>query len=97
MPTRSKHDLHIHSIYSDGTLSPEEIVNLAKRLTIKTIAITDHDCIDGVKIGIEAAKKYGIDFIPAVEIGSFAGERSIDLLGYYIDPDYTPLIKALEN
>jgi len=97
MTTNSKHDLHIHSTFSDGTFSPEEIIELGKKLSMKTMAITDHDCIDGVKPGIKAAKKEGINFIPAVEIGSFAGERSIDLLGYFIDPDCQPLIEKLEN
>jgi 3',5'-nucleoside bisphosphate phosphatase len=93
----SKHDLHIHTTFSDGTFTPLDVMKLASQNSMKTIAITDHDCIDGVKPGIEAARKYGLDFIPAVEIGSFAGERSIDLLGYFIDPDYPPLIKALAS
>jgi 3',5'-nucleoside bisphosphate phosphatase len=97
LPTISKHDLHIHSTYSDGTFSPEQIMELGKKHSMVTLAITDHDCIDGVKHGIKAANEVGINFIPAVEIGSFAGERSIDLLGYFINPDHDPLIEALEN
>jgi len=97
MPTISKHDLHIHSTFSDGTLTPEEIIALGAKLSMKTLAITDHDCIDGVKPGKKAAKGTGIEFISAVEIGSFAGERSIDLIGYFIDPDFKPLVNALEN
>ena len=45
-----KVDLHIHTIYSDGSISPEQVVNIASGLNLKAIAITDHDTVNGVKL-----------------------------------------------
>ena len=41
-------DLHVHTIFSDGILSPEAIINKAIERDLKAIAITDHDCVDGI-------------------------------------------------
>lgn len=49
-------DLHIHSNFSDGSDSLEEIFNMAKKLNIKTLAITDHDTIKGIPTAMELSK-----------------------------------------
>lgn len=49
-------DLHVHSNKSDGTLSPSEVVRLAKEKNLKAIALTDHDTVAGVKEAIEEGK-----------------------------------------
>ena len=48
-------DLHIHSTFSDGTMSPKDLVAYAKQKGLKAISITDHDTVDGVRVGIAAA------------------------------------------
>lgn len=78
-------DLHIHSFYSDGTNSPEELVKLAKENNVSVIAMADHDTIEGVEELLLEANRNNILAVPATEIStSIAGVR-IHILGYNID------------
>ena len=61
-------DLHTHSYYSDGSDSPEEIIQKGAELGLRAIALTDHDNTDGVKEFMEAGQRAGILAIPGVEI-----------------------------
>ena len=61
-------DMHIHTIASDGTFTPEEVVKRAKLFGMKTIAITDHDTVDGLAEGKKTADEVGIEFIQGIEI-----------------------------
>ncbi|MCP3899979.1 MAG: PHP domain-containing protein [Desulfobacteraceae bacterium] len=61
-------DLHNHTTASDGDFTPDELVFKAKELGINTIAITDHDTLNGLGNAVAAAKNYGIDVIPGVEV-----------------------------
>lgn len=79
-------DLHIHTTYSDGQYTPQEIVYLAKETGIELIAITDHDVIDGLKEGADYAKELGVAFLNGIEI-SLQENKELHLLGYGIDPD----------
>ncbi len=65
--TRKYMDLHTHSIYSDGTLSPEDIVWNAKLNGLDAIALTDHDSIDGLERAKKAAEKFNIALVPGIE------------------------------
>ena len=89
-------DLHIHTNYSDGTFTPKEIVDLAKKNNMKVLSFTDHDTIKGVKEGIEYAKKAGIKVIPGVELSTFS-VMEIHILGYNFDINNTKLIETLED
>lgn len=76
-------DLHIHSNYSDGSLSPEEIVEKAKYLGVKSISITDHDSIASQYI-IE--NDYNdINIISGIELSTEYNDLEIHVLGYFID------------
>lgn len=61
-------DLHTHTTYSDGSLTPEELIIKAESLGIKALAITDHDTLSGLTEAVKMAKKHGIILIPGVEI-----------------------------
>ena len=63
-------DLHTHSTISDGTFSPEELVQAVHALGIKTFALTDHDTMDGVVRARNCAEQLGIQLITGVEISS---------------------------
>ncbi len=78
-------DLHLHSKASDGSLLPGQVVELASRLNLKTIALTDHDTVDGIDEAIEASKKFGIEVIPGIEMSSDVDGRDIHVLGYNVD------------
>jgi predicted metal-dependent phosphoesterase TrpH len=78
-------DLHTHSNYSDGTFTPREIIHHAKELGITAIALTDHDCVDGLDEFIQAGNEYGIETIPGVELSCDIKPVKIHILGYQID------------
>jgi predicted metal-dependent phosphoesterase TrpH len=78
-------DLHVHTFHSDGTFTPQEVVELAHRQGFFAIAITDHDCIDGIEPSITHAAKYGIEVIPGVELTAEDDNLEIHILGYFID------------
>ncbi len=63
-------DLHSHSCFSDGTLTPEELVVLGIRQGLSALALTDHDTIDGLPSFHAAGKKYGIETISGIEYGT---------------------------
>lgn len=83
-----KVDLHVHTTASDGLLSPTDIIAKAKENGLNTIAIADHDTIDGIPEGMKAANEKGIRLIPALEI-SAKHEKQVHMLGYFVD--YTDL------
>lgn len=78
-------DLHIHTIYSDGSYTPEEIVDKAKKAGFKTIAISDHDSLEGIKPAVKYAEDKELEVIPAIEFSTFRGKAEIHILGYFID------------
>lgn len=82
-----KIDLQMHSIASDGTFSPKELVDLAIKKGMRAIAITDHDTISGLDEAIEHAKNKDIEIVPGVEISCSESEfkPTIDVLGLFID------------
>ena len=87
-------DLHIHSTASDGTLSPRQIVELAKSQGLKAIAITDHDTVSGYEEAALVGKELGIEVIPGIEISTkYSGP--IHILGYYINPNSEELAPVL--
>lgn len=78
-------DLHIHTIYSDGTSTPEEIVCRAEELNLVAISITDHDSVAGLEEAIAIGKKVDIEIVPGIELSTDVGEDEIHLLAYYLD------------
>lgn len=80
-------DLHAHTTASDGSLSPRELVALAKEKNLRAVGVTDHDTIAGWDEAFEAGEKLGIEIVPGVELStSYEGGR-FHLLGYFISPE----------
>jgi predicted metal-dependent phosphoesterase TrpH len=80
-------DLHCHSPASDGTMSPGDVVRLAKSSGLSALALTDHDTVAGIAEASATAKEIGIDFIPGIEIScEYPRPGTMHLLGYGIDP-----------
>ena len=75
-------DLHMHSYYSDGTMSPREIVEDAKKRNVQLIAITDHNVLDSYNELKEAAEEFGIKVIRGVEIDAKFEDIVVHILAY---------------
>ncbi|MCE5250759.1 PHP domain-containing protein [bacterium] len=82
---RGNIDLHIHTTCSDGQDTPEEIVEAYLQSGYRTIAITDHDAVEGVIRGLEAARGTSLELIPGIELSSVQDIYDIHILGYFID------------
>ena len=78
-------DLHIHSTFSDGTDTPEKIIAAALAAGLTTIALTDHDNIDGVEAALAAGRAAGVEVIPGIEFTTESPSTEIHILGYFID------------
>jgi predicted metal-dependent phosphoesterase TrpH len=93
--TKGRADLHLHTRYSDGVLTPFELVGRAKKVGLDAIGITDHDNVDGVAEAIDAGSQLGVEVIPGVELGATVDGREIHLLGFFIDTDHPTLTEFL--
>jgi len=89
-------DLHIHSTISDGTLTPEQIVQVAQQKGLTAIAITDHDAIDGIAPAMQAAEGSELRVLPAVEISTEYQGGEVHILGYFIDTHAPRLLGKLQ-
>jgi len=87
-------DLHTHSTFSDGTLAPEQVVELAGTRELTGIALTDHDTGNGLKEAAAEAARLGIRFVPGIEISAeFPEPGTLHILGHFVDPDSDGLKK----
>ncbi|HOP75409.1 MAG TPA: PHP domain-containing protein [Bacillota bacterium] len=91
------YDLHIHSSYSDGTLTPAELVEHAVEIGLDGIALTDHDSVDGIPEAIRAAREKNLQLIPGVEITTDYGNQEAHILGYGIDYRHPELTAKFET
>ncbi len=82
-----KADLHIHTIASDGKLTPVELLGKVREKGLKTVSITDHDTISGYLEAKEPAREMGIELIPGVEITTIWKEKEVHLLAYCFDDE----------
>lgn len=89
-------DLHTHSLKSDGSMTPTELVFHAKESGLSAIALTDHDGTDGIDEAMEAGKKTGLEVVPGIEFSAKC-ETEEHILGYYIDKDNPVFSEALKN
>lgn len=87
-------DLHTHTTASDGTLTPRQLVALAKETGLAAVAITDHDTVDGLKEGLAAGRELGVWVIPGVELSTQLDHREIHIVGLFIRPD-DPALRSL--
>lgn len=85
-------DLHTHTIYSDGELTPYELFTKAKEIGLTHIAVTDHDTIAGIAEERRAAEEVGIAFIPGIEISTQEKEE-VHILGLGIEETNALLVE----
>jgi len=92
-----KADLHNHSYYSDGVLSPSEVVQLASEAECDLFSLTDHDTTDGIAEAQLEANKLNLNLINGVEISAFWRNMAIHILGLGIDINNDILQTGLEH
>lgn len=93
-------DLHLHTRFSDGTLTPQELVSRSKKAGLSAIAVTDHDCVLGIAPAMEAGAQEEIEVIPGIELTAEHKGIEIHMLGYLLDhrcPALTERIKILDK
>jgi predicted metal-dependent phosphoesterase TrpH len=93
-------DLHIHTTASDSLLTPEEVVETARRVGLAAISITDHDTIDGYEAAKAKAEELEIELLPAVELSITYKGEDFHLLAYLIDcenPEFLKKINSFQN
>jgi len=78
-------DLHLHTVYSDGSSTPAEVVASARALDLSALSIVDHDTIKGIPPSLAECRAAGIEFIPGIELSSNDSGGTVHLLGYGID------------
>ena len=84
-------DLHLHSVFSDGSDTPTQIVETAAEIGLTGIALTDHDILDGIPEARAAAVIAGIRFIGGTELSVLWHDQPMHLLVYFLDPGAGPL------
>jgi predicted metal-dependent phosphoesterase TrpH len=90
-------DLHLHSIYSDGALTPEQLVAAAIAKGLEGIALTDHDTVDGLAATDRAAQNQKLLFIPGIELTTDFGAVEAHILGYRLDFQAPALLRKLDR
>jgi predicted metal-dependent phosphoesterase TrpH len=96
-PYTGRVDLHVHTTYSDGTYTPAQVVDLARRAGLAALAITDHDTLGGVPAARDAALGSTLEIVSGVEITTEHRQRELHLLAYFIALDHVGLSTALEE
>lgn len=88
-------DLHVHSTFSDGTLTPRELLQAACDAGLSSIALTDHNTVKGLPDFMEAAKAFSIQAVPGIEFSVDYLGTELHLLGLYVQPAHYASITAM--
>lgn len=88
-------DLHLHTTFSDGTYSPEELAAAARRFNFVALALTDHDTVEGCTRMKAACEAANIEFIPASELTCEVNGVELHMLGYFLDVTNTKLLMQM--
>jgi hypothetical protein len=92
-----KYDLHCHTFFSDGDLSPNELLQLAKERDITHLALTDHDTVAGLEQAQLSADNVGIELIPGIEFSCEWNGQLLHVLGLNIDASVDQLLSGIEE
>lgn len=89
-------DLHCHSYFSDGSMSPADLVARAAEKGVLSLALTDHDSVRGLDEAFIAAQAHGVELIPGVEISTlWQTKQNIHIVGLQVDREHPALVAAL--
>jgi predicted metal-dependent phosphoesterase TrpH len=90
-------DLHTHTVYSDGTFTPGELLQLARSRGLDVVAITDHDTTNGLMEASASGAEQGIEVVPGVELSTVHEGEGVHVLCYFIDPAHADLAAELRR
>jgi 3',5'-nucleoside bisphosphate phosphatase len=90
-------DLHTHTTHSDGTVTPKELVELAKNEGLSCIALTDHDTLSGVEEAQETGRALSVEVISGVEVSVKFEPGTLHILGYFVDRNSKELQAGLKK
>lgn len=90
-------DLHLHTTFSDGTYSPEELAGEARRFGLVALALTDHDTVEGCARMKAACEAASIEFIPATELTCEVNGIELHMLGYFLDVQNSTLLREMKR
>ncbi len=90
-------DLHLHTRFSDGTYTPEELAGQAKLHGLAAVSLTDHDTIEGCAATAAACAAVGIEFITGSEFTAELDGNELHILGYYLDTTDARLLSAMHQ
>jgi len=89
-----KAELHAHTTFSDGVLTPQQLVEEAVRVGLTALAVTDHDIVGGVAPARAAAQDLDVEIIPGVEFSANLADHEVHVLGLFVDDGNDELIAA---
>ncbi len=88
-------DLHTHTIFSDGTRTPEEVIDASLALGLEAVALTDHNCVAGLPRFLAAAEGKPIHAVPGVEFSTEYAGRELHILGLFLQPEDYEAVQEL--
>lgn len=90
-------DLHLHTIFSDGTYSPEELISESVKSGLYSVAVVDHDTVEGIIPCLDIGGLKSIEVLPGIELSAEYDGREVHILGYLIDYKNKGLREKLET
>lgn len=90
-------DLHVHTLYSDGTFTPAQLIAEAKSAGLSCVSVVDHDTVEGLDPCLAIAKTEGIEILPGIELTAENNGSEVHILGYLIDHKSKSLQSKLEH
>jgi predicted metal-dependent phosphoesterase TrpH len=88
-------DLHLHTNFSDGTFTPEELVQHAQKAGLACIAVTDHDSVEACVRVAAACAEVNMEFVPGTELTAELDDTELHVLGYFVDTQNKKLLEEI--
>jgi 3',5'-nucleoside bisphosphate phosphatase len=90
-------DLHLHTLFSDGTFTPEELAQRGAQVGLAAMALTDHDTVEGCARMAQSCQSLGVEFIPGAELTAEFDGHEVHLLGYFLDVHQPKLLAEIKK